>query len=304
MLFIDQVRAQDALLSPEFERLFSLAVENQSHPGDLLLVLENGAYQPEVLDFPGENLSPYVIGPGADGLAYNTHYQFINLYRQRVYATTHSEYLAEIEALVQAQNWPERDKLEEAEAISVQLETLIYLKVWESDFVIKRLYEFVRVLFGESFEWRFKVSESARDRDATGVRHEIIRLQIRDKVRPISEILYTSIVTAYKTQIRNSIAHSNYSIMSRNIHPNNYVATDPASQLYNLPFDDWIDMFHTTLAVYNELIGLGNKIRRHYATLAAIQNNEIQVLVPDRNGQLQSRIIMYRPEWDDFTYRH
>lgn len=292
MLFIDQIKAKDALLRPEFERLFSLAVANQSHPGDLLLILENGAYDSDVLNYPGEPLSPHVIGPGKEGLAYDTHYQFINLYRHRVYTRTHAEYLAELEALVKAQKWEERDQLEAAEAISVQLETLIYLKIWESDFLLKRLYEFVRILLGESFHWGFKAES----------RYKTIRFQIRDKVRPLSETLYACITTAYRSQIRNSIAHSNYAIMSRNIHPNNDVATNPDS-LQNLPFDEWIDMFHLTLAIYNELIGLGNKIRLHYATLAPAQNNEIEVLVPDKSGQLRSKIIMYRPEWDDFRYK-
>lgn len=90
--------------------------------------------------------------------------------------------------------------------------------------------------------------------------------------------------------------------MSRNIHPHNDVATNPDS-LRNLPFDEWIDMFHLTLAIYNELIGLGNKIQRHYATLAPAQNNEIEVLVPDKNGLLRAKIIIYRPEHDDFRYK-
>lgn len=130
MLFIDQIKAKDALLRPEFERLFALAISNQSHPGDLLLVLENGAYKPEMLDYDvTPKLNPHVIGPGSEGHSYDTHYKFINNYRHRVYESTHTEYIAEIEKLVASQQWDERDKLEEFEALSVQLETLIYLKI-------------------------------------------------------------------------------------------------------------------------------------------------------------------------------
>lgn len=303
MLFIDQIKAKDALLSPEFGRLLSIAIASQSHPGDLLLLLENGAYKPEVLDYPGVTLNPHVIGPGTDGLSYDTHYKFINAYRHRVCKSTHAEYLAEIETLIANKQWVERDKLEADEAISVQLETLIYLKIWESDFIIKRFYEFVRILQGEPFDWRFKVGESARDKDITGVRHEVIRRLIRDKIRPLSSVVADTLALAYKTQIRNSIAHSNYAIMSRNIHPNNYIAKDPASQLQNLPFDEWVDMFHLTLAFYNELIGLGNAIRQHYAAIASEQNNEIEVLIPDRENNLRPTIIIYRPEFEDFRYK-
>jgi hypothetical protein len=303
MLFIDQIKAKDALLRPEFERLLTMAIARQSHPGDLLLLLENGAYKPEVLDYPGEKLNPHVIGPGTDGLAYDTHYKFIDIYRHRVYNSTHVEYLAEIETLVANQKWKERDELEGNESLSIHLETLIYLKIWESDFVIKRFYEFVRILLGEPFDWHFKVSESARDKDATGTRQEVIRLLIREKLRPLSTLLADNLAIAYKTQIRNSIAHSNYSMMGRNIHPNNYVAKDPASQMQNLPFDEWVDMFHLTMAFYNELIGLGNRIRKHYATLASNQNNELEVLIPDKDNKLRPTVIMYRPEWNDFRYK-
>lgn len=304
MLFIDLIKVNDALLRPEFDRLFSLALSNQSHPGDLLLILENGTYKPEVLDFPGpDKLNPHVIGPGAEGHSYDTHYKFINNYRQSIYKSTHSEYLAEIDDLTSQKRWAERENLEEFEALSVQLETLIYLKVWESDFVIKRLYEFVKVLFGEPYDWYFKVAESARGENATGVRHDIIRKMIRDKVKPLSAVLHQCMATSCKTQVRNSIAHSNYSIMSRNIHPNNYVAKDKAAQIRNLPFDEWIEMFHLTLALYNELIGLGNKIRTHYATVASANNNEIEVLIPAVSGELRPIIILYRPEFQDFRYK-
>lgn len=302
MLFIDQIQEKSALLAPEFDQLFQLALTTQAHPGDLLLLLENGAYEPDIQNFQGGNNSPYVIGPGRQGWSYNTHYKFIDNYRQRVYKSTYVEYLAEYQSLTDKQNWDERNVLEEGEGLTIQLETLIYQKIWESDSIIKRLYEFVRILLGEPYDWTFKLAEGPRPRAGESVRNEVLRLQIRDRVQPVSQVLYDSLLTAYKSQVRNSIAHSNYSLQGRHIQLNNYNPSNHAP-LRAISFDDWINMFHHTMLIYNELIGLTHSIRTHYAAIAAVQNNEIEVLVPDRNGQLQPRIIVYRPEFEDFRWK-
>lgn len=91
--------------------------------------------------------------------------------------------------------------------------------------------------------------------------------------------------------------------MGRNLHPNNYVAKDKAAQIRNLPFDEWIDMFHLTLVLYNEFIGLGNKIHLHYAGIASANSDQIEVLVPSASGALQPTTIVYRPEFQDFRYK-
>ncbi len=100
---------------------------------------------------------------------------------------------------------------------------LIYLKFWEADSTIKKLYQFVRILHGEPYDWYFKISESNRDKNSTGKRQDIILLKIRNRLKEFSSTLYQVIKDTYKTQIRNSIAHSNYSFLSRNIHLNNFI---------------------------------------------------------------------------------
>jgi hypothetical protein len=67
--------------------------------------------------------------------------------------------------------------------------------------IIKKLYQFTRALNGEFYDWYFKVSESKRDKTSTGTRQNIIRLKIRDKVKPISTVLFDMIKLVYKAQI-------------------------------------------------------------------------------------------------------
>jgi len=304
MIFTDKLNEIAKILTPEFDRLFDLAISNQKHEGDLLLLHINGSYEPSILEWnshSSEKLSPYVIGPREEGNSEHTHYKFIDHYRQNyIVNISHVDYLKEHEYS------PEKsesiDQLTDLEELTIQLEMLVYLKFWEADMTIKKLYQFVRILSGESYDWHFKVSETGRDTSSTGKRQDIIRLKIRDKVQPISSILFDAIKLAYKTQIRNSIAHSNYSFHGRHIHPNNYIKTDQAAQIQALGFDEWIDMFHTTLMLHNELIRLSEKINKYYAGVA-LEGDKISVQITELVPKTYDREIIYRQEWNDYRWK-
>jgi hypothetical protein len=306
MLFEDLIHRKGQLLETEIDRLFALALQSQQHPSDLLLLHLNGNYRAEEVSYGGIKMSPFIIGPDRIGWAYFTHYHFINQYRS-VAASKPSltEYLATLQEMLNKQQTEERDRLLANEDLSIHLETLIYLKVWESDFVLKRFYEFVRILRGLSYDWYFKIAESSRDAEATGVTHEIIRKKIRDKLKDLSPVLYDSFSVSYKSQIRNSIAHSNFSLQGRYIQLNNYLASDPASPLHAIPYDEWADIFHTTLMLYNMMIGLDHRIQAHYHEVATQNGNELSILIRDtRNGGSEYEVTLtYRPEFQDYHFK-
>jgi hypothetical protein len=178
---------------------------------------------------------------------------------------------------------------------------LVYLKFWEADMIIKKLYQFVRILYGEPYDWYFKVQESSRDKNASGSRQDIIRLKIRDRLQKHSQIVCDLITNTYKTQIRNSIAHSNYSFLGRNIHPNNFIKGDPFAKLRYITFDDWIDIFHNTLVLHNQYIRMNNEINNFYAGIAKKNGNEMEIRITEKNGKHYPVILEYRPEWEDWT---
>ncbi len=305
MLFSDLMQQEGQTLEPEFERLFQLVVANQHHSGDLILLQENGSYDPSVLDFSGPKLNPHVIGPGRIGWAYFTHYQFINWYRQTHMAkVSRVEWLAKIEELTQAQNWEERDKFYELEAGTIHLETLIYLKVWESDYIIKTLYEFVRLLEGKPYDWYFKVKESARDTEGTATRQDIIRKHIRNKLESLSPILFNAVKASYLTQLRNSIAHSYFIFQSDYMQLGNDIANDPHSQLIAISFSEWADKFHKTMMIYNGVIGILNRARQYNHELLERQNNIAEVFVTDiRPGKGTYTLqVVYDPDFKRFSY--
>jgi hypothetical protein len=303
MIFIDKLREREKILNPEFDRLIELAWHNQSHKGDLLLLHINGFYEESINKnnaFSDKKYNPHVIGPGREGHSELTHYSFIDKYRKaNISKLNFSEYLKLHDYT--SERSQEIDELVDLEETGIQLEMLVYLKFWEADMIIKKLYQFVRILYGEPYDWYFKVQESSRAKNSSGSRHDIIRLKIRDRLQKHSQIVYDLITNTYKTQIRNSIAHSNYSFQGRIIHPNNFIEGDPSAQLQYITFDEWIDIFHNTLVLHNQYIRMNNEIKYFYAGIAKKNGNEMEIRVTEKNGEQYPIILEYRPEWEEWT---
>ncbi|MDP2301787.1 MAG: hypothetical protein Q8N03_05110 [Ignavibacteria bacterium] len=305
MIFKDKLIEKDQIISPEIDRLLDIAKNKQAHVGDLLLFYINGFYQENNLIWnennPEKKFNPHVIGPGSEGHSEQVHYSFIHKYR-----TTNISNLTSPEYLKLHERTQERskeiDKLVDIEETTIQFEMLIYLKFWEADMIIKKLYQFARALNGEFYDWYFKVSESNRDKTSTGTRQDIIRNSIRDKIKPHSEKLYQVIKDTYKTQIRNSIAHSNYFFLGRHIQLNNHIKDYPHTKIRALSFDEWIDMLHNTLVLHNEYIRMNNLINDHYAELASKHDNTMEILVTEKDGKQYPLFVEYRPEWNDWVF--
>jgi len=179
---------------------------------------------------------------------------------------------------------------------------LIYLKFWEADLIIKKLYQFTRAIHGEPYDWHFKIKESNRDSTVTGSRQEIIRLKIRDRLKEHSLPLHDHLKMCYNTQTRNSIAHSKYSFIGRNIHPNNYIKSDPSHQLRCLTFDQWVDMFNGTLVLYNEYIRLKGRVNDFYAAIASKYNNRMEILITDSEGKQKPILVEYDSHWNKWRF--
>jgi len=292
-------------LSPEIDRLMDIALEKQNHIGDLLLLKENGFYEKKIAEYNKINttkLNPHVIGPSHEGHSEHAHCLFIHKYRtNNIHKLSYKKYLEEIEYAPEKRNLI--DKLIELEETTIQLEMLIYLKFWEADLIIKKLYQFVRILNGEHYDWYFKISESQRDKNSTGKRQDIIRLKIRDKLKKTSPLLYDLIKNTYKTQIRNSIAHSNYSFLGRNIHLNNHIEDDSNCQLETITFDEWIDIFHSTIIFHNELIRMNNIINDYYRKMAMKHDNIFPIMVTEKDGKQYELPLEYRPRFNDWKYK-
>lgn len=301
MLFRDKLDEIREALQPEFERLFTRALSSQAHEGDLLLIAVNGSYDPKMSGVKlanGEPASLYVSGPGSSGLADATHYDFIHQYRSTIHYPILSDYISLHEWSQERRE--EIDRLLKEEETTIHLETLIYLKIWEGDHYAKVWYQFVQCLLGKPYDWHFKVKSSNRDTEGIAVRHKLLRIHIRDEIKQFSEPVYEAFKKAYNTQIRNSIAHSNFSFLGRNIHPNNFIDGDPSHQLHHLPFDTWIEMFHTTIILHNFYIWLKNKINMHYGGMWLNRQTPQEIKIVKPNGEERYRGMNFRPEFQDW----
>lgn len=302
MLFQELLNEKYRLLKPQFDKLYEMAFTNQTHPGDLLLVHQNGFYNPEVLGWNNipEKLSPYMMGPDIQGHSENTHHSFIGNYvTNNINNQTLDKYLNEVSFV--SDRLEEVRRLEAIESLSVQTEMLIYLKIWEADAFIKTFYELALVSNGQAYNWYFKIKESNRDKTATGNRDEIIRKLIRDQFEHKLPVLYNSFKSAFKTQIRNAIAHSQYIINGRHITLNNYVKDDMSAQLRGIPFNQWIDIFHETIIIYSLYNELLTRILNEYAHLSAQNGNAFEIRI---NIELPEKKTVYRKVEYDSDYKY
>lgn len=190
--------------------------------------------------------------------------------------------------------------------MSIQLEMLIYLKIWESDTFIRELYQTARLLSKKPYDWHFRIATmtNAQEQNLTGRREQIIRVKFRDKMKKEFPKIYALTKSAFKTQVRNAIAHSQYSIIGRHIQMNNYDKKDKYSQLKVLSFEEWTEMFHATMVLYNEMIGFRLRIAEFYSELIKKTNDVIQVRMTDvENTSIKFSLLKYDRVWKRYYWK-
>lgn len=276
--------------------------------GILLLIELNGNYNREAKEWNNvEDKNPYMYGPGTEGWSDLSHYEFINVYRSFLHKDSYANYL-------KLHDWSE-DRIEEirqlekTESLSIQLEMLVYLKVWEADLFIKRLYQIVRIKDGFAYDWHFRIAESNRDKEEEvidkpiGTRDEIIRKKIRNPLEKEYPEIYKAIKNSFNSQLRNSIAHSKYSLVSRYIHLNNSIKKDRYTQTEVVSFDEWITKIHITLTIYDQLIGFMNKVQAYYVGKAKNNNLTQEIRINRLYPISESRYgkVKYREAYNDWT---
>jgi hypothetical protein len=168
--------------------------------------------------------------------------------------------------------------------------------------LIKKLFELVNILNGKPYDWYFKIGNGTGLYNYFGKRHEIIRIQIRDRIKNISPILYNFINETYKSQIRNVIAHSQYWFHSRQIMFNNKIENNPFCSLGGLSFEDWVDVFHNTLILHNQLIWLNKRINEFYGQISLKNNNIALIQVNPKNGSPYEHVLYYRDYYKDWGF--
>lgn len=305
MLFKEILDAKYKELRPQFEQLYRLILTTQTHESDLLLVHLNAFYNPEVREWDNleERMSPYMFGPNHDGHSEHTHHDFIGEYiKHNMSDMTLPDYLREVEHSEKRRK--KIDMLNFDESISIQTEMLIYLKIWESDTFIKKFFQFANLLEGNAYDWHYKLKTTSREKATTGTRDVIIRNKIRDKFKEKIPRLYKAFKDTYNFQIRNSISHSQYSILGRCIQLNNYTEEDAYCQLRVQSFEEWIDRFHETLVVYTLYHEVLASINNNYGVVASQIENKVSIRITrkDPKDDIEYKDIYYRNSFKDWGW--
>ena len=268
MLFQERLQKIEQELSSEVKKLIKIAIDKQNHNGNLLLVYLNCWYES---DSNGE--SKYQIGHGTIGLSDITHYKFIDSYRRNINVRTSTqEFYHKME-----------DIDSEFEEFTVSIEMLIYLKIWENDMFLKTWYQFLNILSGIDYDWEFKLKDFNNDEGISN-RPDLIRNVFKDGLSNYSEAIKEHINIAYKQQVRNAIAHSNYYFFGRQITLTNYNCNDKYNIIEKLTYEDWYSMFHSAIMIHNSYLLLKSEINNYYTELYKETRNPIEV-VCNHNSQ-------------------
>lgn len=243
MLYVHLIKQYQTQVRDAVRELFANAYRNQKNEYDLLLVLENGMYDKQIEEANKNNhkskwLNPYIIGPHYQHYAEQTQYDFFHTYR-----TTNLKN-------VNQQNNLQRVKgnlqLEHAYSVGTQIEMVLYLKLFEANRFLERLYKLVQLCNGKEYPWKFEITKDDS-------RQKLIREEIRDASKNASPKFYNLIKEIYLSQIRNAVAHSQFFILGVDI---NFLNYDPKrhSPLYFVKIEDWETRFHKLVLFYNEFM--------------------------------------------------
>lgn len=242
MLFEETLNKKFPYVREAIDELISTAFNNQTHQQDVLLIINHSFYNDTISKkfLDTHNLSEFASGPADIGRSEETNYEFIAWY-------FNNHQLNRAKFIEEQKKDNELKKLEE---LSINIEKTIYLKFWEADMIIKYLYQLSLLCRGLNYDWYFKVPNYSRE----GSKQDIIRIEIRDKLKNICPKFYNLIKETYSSQLRNAIAHSQYSIWNRNIKYLNYSKNQKNyAEINTLTFDEWAEYFHNTILIYKLL---------------------------------------------------
>jgi hypothetical protein len=268
MIYEETLEKYNDSVKDAVDELFSNSFTNQRNDTDLLLVFQNALKN----NHPEEtlkrlNITNFQIGPDFIGFRYNSFYKFINAYRDKVFKKTDQK--AELE-----KDPFERDYIYHN---LIEQELLIYLKFWESDLILRRLYNLTRLARGEEYEWIY-------DQSFFNARRKLVKEEIQKDLDRISPKFNALIEEIYSRQIRNAIAHSQYYLLYDSINLTNK-DENPHYILGSISYDDWEILFHKTILFYNYLISNTNEYSEKYQKDVKGKHYGLMIVFPEKDSK-------------------
>lgn len=236
MVFDETLLEYDKSVEEAVTELFKLAESNQVNDNDILLVVINGWKNSEYeKPLRSKMYSPFMIGPGIFGHCFQSLYEFYDFYRRGI--NNKSQITTEER---------ETEKFRLQEKLSIDVELMIYLKFWEADLILFKLYNLVQLAQGLPYDWNLH-------NGLIGQRRKLIKDHVQNPLKNLCPKLSLLIDETYSNQIRNAIAHSKYFHAGRTLILGNK-SENEHYVLSSIDYHEWEIRFHKILLIFNYLI--------------------------------------------------
>ena len=287
MIFEETLQTYKDSVKKAVGELFRKAYSNQVNDTDLLLVLENGLKQ----NYSQEQLArlkitPYFIGPEIVGLRYHGFYKFINEYRNLIFKK--ADYKEEFKKQFSERNYLYYYTLEQ--------ELLIYLKFWETDLILRRLYNLSRLARGLNYEWEYH-------QDFFNDRRKLVKEEIQNNLKKITPKFYNLLDETYSRQIRNAVGHSQFYFLYDSIILTNK-KEKPYYKLDSITFNDWELLFHKNILLYNFMIYYYNLYSKKYQNQVKDKHFGLLISFPEKNtlGNYKTGWVKYDKSYSKWRW--
>lgn len=275
MLLPESVEKNKPIVKLAIDELFDAAYQNQKFENDLVLILANGTKT----NYPEETLkrlkiSNYQIGHDLVHFRYSTFFDFFTQYKR-------------------LRDGEEYDAIQDKQVYDetmVQMQLLAYMKFWETDLILKRLYNLSKLAQEEEFIWDIPQKE-------LNERRRLVKDEIQNPVEELCPKFYDFIEDVYSRQLRNAIAHSQYYIMYDNITLTNK-EENKYYKLNAISFERWDKIFTKVILMHNLMVDNFNKYHDLYVKKAESKHNGLRVIFPEKkeSGLDRSAWIMFDKE--------
>lgn len=297
MVFKDILNKFKDSIELESNNLLDLAYKNQTFESDVLMLHINGFINEKSRNLKRKKVqADYYIGADLMGWAEATQFRFIDFYLEGMSSKiSHSEHLKNIE---NSKGTEEEEWLVLLEMNSIQTDMLLYIKIWEMTSFLKYLYQFNRLLNAKEYDWHFKLKPTPYAK-GTATTKEILEDVWIKELESLNPHLFSVYNSAYNRQIRNAIAHSDFSMLNRCIQFHNKRKED---ELDFFTFDEWYEIFHSTLVIYLDYRRVITKISNDFAEKSRKEEIDIPLRLTKSEGSTILENVYFREEWKDWRW--
>ncbi len=270
MIFDSVVNTLEPEVYEAVEELFKHCIKKEQNPNEFLIYLVNGHYDPIQL----EGYSPYMIGLG-EGIKDMDRLRFLEVYLSLDFEKYYNEAT-------------ERHRKFELRTESLSLEMMIYVHFWESKVILRRYNQLALLADSNEYDWHL----SPRPKET----YDFFVKDIRDVFQRNNLKIYSILKRAYRSQIRNAFAHSDYYFSDEKIYLENY---DPSNRwtVEYISFSDFEEMLVLTVLLHHCTVDLTEK----YSKIYGHENPSRLINVPDANPKPSKR-IEYQETGDHYDW--